>query len=186
MNSMAFSLLANSNLEIDGSQEMELTIRSLNFRVGSLGSICLLDPTKPDLSARETKTVTMSKSLVGSSSEVNSPVSFATTKNLEGKIEELDETMGNLDLGGTMDQTYLSQKDFTTRSGGVSSNTHQLCIIITKAAEQNNDIDNAATHAQVDKPRSNSKEKKEKIHVSTEEWRVIMSAINHSMEVPAN
>jgi hypothetical protein len=51
----------------------------------------------------------MSKSSVGSSSEVNSPVSFATMENPEGKIEELDETMRNLDLEGTMDQTYPSQ-----------------------------------------------------------------------------
>jgi hypothetical protein len=39
---------------------------------------------------------------------------------------------------------------------------------------------------QVDKPRSNSKKEKEKIHISTGEWRIIMSAINHSMEVPAD
>jgi hypothetical protein len=39
---------------------------------------------------------------------------------------------------------------------------------------------------QVDKSRSNSKKEKEKIHVSTGEWRIIMSAINYGMEVPAN
>jgi hypothetical protein len=39
---------------------------------------------------------------------------------------------------------------------------------------------------QVDKPRSNSKKEKEKIHVSTEEWRIIMSAINHGTKVPAD
>jgi hypothetical protein len=186
MNSMPFSLLAYNNLEIDGNQETELTIGSLNFRVGSLGLIRLSDPTKLDPSARETKTVARLESSVGSSSVVNSPVSFATTKNSEGKIKELDETMGNLDLEGTKDQTYLSQKDFTTRSGGISSNIHQLCIIITEAAEENDHADNAATHAQVDKSRSNNKKEKEKIHVSTGEWRVIMSAINHGTEVPAN
>jgi hypothetical protein len=41
----------------------------------------------------------ISESLVGSSSEVNSPVSFTTTENIEDKVEELDETMGNLNLG---------------------------------------------------------------------------------------
>jgi hypothetical protein len=55
MNSMAFSLLAYSNPEIDGNQEMELTIGSLNFRVGSLGLVRLSDPARPDPSARETK-----------------------------------------------------------------------------------------------------------------------------------
>jgi hypothetical protein len=39
---------------------------------------------------------------------------------------------------------------------------------------------------QVDESRSNIKNEKEKIHVSTREWRIIMSAINHGMEVPAN
>jgi hypothetical protein len=44
-------------------------------------------------------TVVMSESSVGSSSKVNSPVSFTTTENIKDKIEELDETMENLDLG---------------------------------------------------------------------------------------
>jgi hypothetical protein len=57
---------------------MEVTIGSLNFRVGSLGSIRLSDPVKQDPSAREIKTVAMSESSLGSSNEVNSPVSFAT------------------------------------------------------------------------------------------------------------
>jgi hypothetical protein len=94
--------------------------------------------------------------------------------------------MEKLDIGGTVDQSYPSQKDFITRSGGVFSNIHQLCVIITEAAEDNDLGDNAATHAQADKLRSNSKKEKEKIHVSTREWRIIMSAINHGTEVPAN
>jgi hypothetical protein len=40
----------------------------------------------------------MSESSEGSSSEVNSPVSFAATKIVEGKIVEGDETMENFDL----------------------------------------------------------------------------------------
>jgi hypothetical protein len=39
---------------------------------------------------------------------------------------------------------------------------------------------------QVNKPRNNNKKEKEKIHVSTGEWRIIMSAINHGTEVPAD
>jgi hypothetical protein len=53
-----------------------------------------------------------------------------------------------------------------------------------RAAEDNEPADNAATHAQVNKSRSNSKKEKEKIHVSTGEWRIIMSAINHGKEYP--
>jgi hypothetical protein len=106
---------------------------------------------------------------VGSSSEVNSPVSFATAKNTRGKIEELDETMEDLDMGGTVDKSYISQKDFVTRSGGVSRNIHQLCVIITEAAEENDHADNTVVDAQVDKSKSDSKKEKEKIHVSTGE-----------------
>jgi hypothetical protein len=123
---------------------------------------------------------------VGSSSEVNSPVSFAIAENTGEKIKELDETMEKLDIGKTMDQSYPSQKDFITQTGGISGNIHQLCVVITKEAEENNHVDNTAIDAQVDKSRSNSKKEKEKIHVSTGEWRIIISAINHGTEVPAN
>jgi hypothetical protein len=92
MNSTAFSLLAKSIPEVDGNQisfgtvdfqphspnftpifesldqEMDLTIGSLNFRIGSLGSIRLSDPVKLDPSAIETKTTAMTESSVGSSS----------------------------------------------------------------------------------------------------------------------
>jgi hypothetical protein len=77
--------------------------------------------------------------------------------------------MEKLDIGEIVDQSYLSQKDFITQSGGVSNNIHQLCVIITEAVEDNDPADNAATHAQVNKSRSNSKKEKEKIHVSTGE-----------------
>jgi hypothetical protein len=88
MNSMAFSLLANNNPEVDGNQisfgtidfqphppnltpvfasldqEMDLTIGSLNFCVGSLGSIRLSDPAKLDPSASQTKTIAVFESSV--------------------------------------------------------------------------------------------------------------------------
>jgi hypothetical protein len=123
MISTAFLLSANSNSKVDGNQisfgtadfqphpptltpvfasldqEMDLTIGSLNFRVGSLESIRLSDPSKSDPSAEKTMTMAISESSIGSSSEVNSSVSFTTTKNMEDKIEELDKTMENLDLG---------------------------------------------------------------------------------------
>jgi hypothetical protein len=123
MNSTAFSLSANSNLKFDENQisfgtvdfqphqpnltsvftsldqEMDLTIGSLNFCVGSLGSIRLSDPMKSGLSAEKTATMEMSESSDGSSSEVNSPISFTMIEKIEDTIEELDETMENLDLG---------------------------------------------------------------------------------------
>jgi hypothetical protein len=123
MNSMTFLLPANNNSKVDGNQisfgtvdfqphlptltlifarldhEMDLTIGSLNFRIGSLGSIRLLDLMKSDLLAGKTMTMTISESSVGSSSEVNSSVSFTMMENIEDKVEELDKTMENLNLG---------------------------------------------------------------------------------------
>jgi hypothetical protein len=82
MNSTAFLLLANSNPTVDENQEIELTIGSLRFYVRPSGSTRLSDPAKSGPSASKTKTITKSGSSVGSSSEVNSPVSLATTENL--------------------------------------------------------------------------------------------------------
>jgi hypothetical protein len=114
MNLMAFSLSTNSNSKIGRNQltsesvdfqphsstltpvfasldqEMDLMIESLNFCVGSLGTVCLSDPTKSGPSARKTASSAISESSVGSSSEVNSPVSFKPTEIIEDTIEELD------------------------------------------------------------------------------------------------
>jgi hypothetical protein len=78
---------------------MDLTIGSLNFRVGSLGTTRLSDPINSGPSVGKTASAARSESSVGSSSEVNSQVSFKPTKNIDGTIEELDEFMENLDLG---------------------------------------------------------------------------------------
>jgi hypothetical protein len=59
-------------------------------------------------------------------------------------------------------------------------------LYITEAVEEDNHEGNKEVNLQVDKLRSNSKKEKEKIHVSTGEWRIIMSAINHGTEVPAD
>jgi hypothetical protein len=87
MNSTAFSLLANSSTELDGNQEMELTIRSLNILIRPSGSSRLSDPTKRDSSASEPETAAMMEYSEGSSSEVNSPV-----RSREIQIAEGDET----------------------------------------------------------------------------------------------
>jgi hypothetical protein len=74
-----------------------------------LGSIRLLDPTKSDPSVEETATMTMPESAIGFSSEVNSLVIFTTIENMEDKIKELDEIMGDLDLGEATDHSDFSQ-----------------------------------------------------------------------------
>jgi hypothetical protein len=91
MNSTAFSLLANSNPGVDENQETELTFGGLSFYIRPSGSTRLSDPTKLVLSAGKAEMMTTSGSSVGSSSEANSPVSLAATKNLQGKLEEPDE-----------------------------------------------------------------------------------------------
>jgi hypothetical protein len=97
-------------------QDMDLTIGSLNFCVGSLGSIRLSDPVSPDPSASEAKTVAMSESSVGFSSEANSPVSFATTEIAEGKIAEVDENMENFDLGDQLEDLMICHDDTSDKS----------------------------------------------------------------------
>jgi hypothetical protein len=186
MNLMTFLFLANSSLEVNKNQKVELTIGSLSFYIGPSGLTRLLDPAKSGPSTSKIKTITMSGSSMGSSSEVNSPVSFAATENTQNKIEELNGTREEPDIEGTVDKSYDNQRDFATGSSGVSRSIHQLCVNITEAAEENDHADNGEVDAQVDKPRSNGKKEKEKIHVSTGEWRIIMSAINHGTEVPAN
>jgi hypothetical protein len=85
-----------------------------------------------------------------------------------------------------MAKTHGSSRDFSIKSSGIPRSVHQLCVIITEAAEEDNHEGNKEVDLQVDRPRSNSKKEKEKIHVSTGEWRIIMSAINHGIEVPAD
>jgi hypothetical protein len=97
-------------------QDMDLMIGSLNFRVGSLGLIRLSDPAKPNPSIIEAKTIAMSESSVGSSSEANSSVSFATTEIAGEKIAEVDETMENLDLGDQLEDLMICRDDTSDKS----------------------------------------------------------------------
>jgi hypothetical protein len=66
-------------------------------------------------------------------------------------------------------KTHDSSRDFAIESSGISRSIHQLCVIITEAAEEDNHEGNKEADLQVDKLRSNSKKEKEKIHVSTGE-----------------
>jgi hypothetical protein len=127
--------------------------------------------------------MTASRSSVSSSSEANSPVSLAATEDLQGKLEEPDkirqETM--------VEEAEDKSRDIASKSSGVSKSVHQLCVIITEAAEEeNNHIGNKEVNMQVDKLRSNGKKEKEKVHVSAGEWRMIMTAVNHRTDVPAD
>jgi hypothetical protein len=183
MNLMAFSLSANSNPEINENKKMELTSGSLSFYVGPLGSTCLSGLAKSGPSTSKTEIMAKSGSSVGSSSEANSPVSLAAIENLQEKFEEPDETGQKTIVEAAVDKP----RDYPSGSSGISRSVHQLCVIITEAAEEeNNHVGNEEVDMQVDKIRSKSKKEKEKVHVSTGEWRMIMTAINHETDVPTD
>jgi hypothetical protein len=164
MNSTAFSLLANNNTELDGSQEMELTIGSLSIFVGPSGSSRLSDSTKPDPSASKPETEVMLESSEGSSSEVNSPVSLR-----KAPIAEGDKIRENFDLEERACQTHNSARDFAAGNSSISKKVHQLCVIITEAEEENNNEGSKRVDRQVDKLKEHNKKEKEKVHVSAGE-----------------
>jgi hypothetical protein len=183
INSMAFLLSTNSNPEVNENQETELTFGSLSFYIGPSGSTCLSDLTKSAPSAGKTERMTASGSSVGSSSKANSPVSLAATENLQGKSEEPDETRQKTIVEAAVDKS----RDIASRSSGVSRSIHQLCVIITEATEEENThTGNKEVDMQVDKIRSSGRKEKEKVHVSAGEWRMIMTAVNHGTDVPAD
>jgi hypothetical protein len=97
-------------------QDMYFTIGSLNFHVGSLGSIRLSDPLKLGPSANKSKTETTSESSEGSSNEVNSPVSFAKIETEERKFTEGDETMENFDLEVQLEDLMIYHDDTLDKS----------------------------------------------------------------------
>jgi hypothetical protein len=238
MNLMAFSLPANNNSKVDGNhksfgtidfqphpptltlvfaslyQEMDLMIGSLSFHVGSLGSIRLSDPTKSDPSEGKTATMAISESLVGSSSEVNLPVSFTTMENIEDKIEELNETMENLDLGEQSEDfmiycgsisdkstdtwkigLQLHEDNQTTLSSCSSKfyNQYQILAIIGDNSEEfddnNNPILNPANMTRganhlAEGDTADSLTNTAKIRLSVNKWNTIKAAIEHSAAIP--
>jgi hypothetical protein len=178
MNSTAFPLLANSSSEFDESQGMELTIGSLNIIIESSGSSRLSDSTKPDPSASKPEKKETLESSQGSSGEVNSSVSLAKLSIAEG-----DKNQVNFDLEEKAYQVHSNAEDLAVGSSGISR-IHQLCVIITKAEEENNSEGSGKVDKQVNKMKDHNKKEKEKVHVSASEWRMIKSAVSHGTEVP--
>jgi hypothetical protein len=195
---------------------MDLTIGSLNFHVGSLGSIRLSDSTKSDPSASKTATIAMSESSVGSSSEVNSPVNFATTENTGEKIQELNETMDNLDLGDQSEDFMICCDDISDKStdtwktglelhednqtnlSSCSSkfdNQYQVLAIIGDNSEElddnNNPVLNPANITRganhlAEGDTADSLANRAKIRLSAEEWNTIKAAIEHGSAIPTD
>jgi hypothetical protein len=169
MNSTAFSPLASNKPEVDENQEMELTFGSLSFYIRPSGSTRLSDPIKSGPSASKIERITASGSSVGSSSEVNSPVSLTAIEDMVETLEEFDETRGNPDVEEVVAKTHDSSRDFAIENNGISRGVHRLCVIITEAEKEDNHEGNKEFDLQVDKLRNNCKKEKEKIHVSTGE-----------------
>jgi hypothetical protein len=238
MNSTDFSLLSNSNPKVDGNQitfgdvdfqphpptltlvfasldqEMDLMIRSLNFHVDSLGTIRLSVPTRSGPSAEKTTSAAISESSVGSSSEVNSPVSFMLTKNIHGTIEELDQIMENLDLGepagdfmiccnSTSDKFTFTWKtglelheDDQTIFSSISSkinHQHQVFPIIGDNSEgfedNNNPVLNPANVTRganhlAEGDIADSFATRAKVRLSADEWKTIKATVDNGAAIP--
>jgi hypothetical protein len=197
-------------------ENMDLTIGSLNFHVGSLGSIRLSDPVSPDLSASEAKTVAMSESSVGSSSEANSLVSFVTTESAEGKITEVDKNMENFDLGDQLEDLMICHDDSLDKStdtwetglelhedndsvfssfNSKFDNRYQVLAIVGDNSEEfdeNNNLvlnptnKNRGANHLAEGETADSLASREKVRLSVEEWRIIKTAVEHGAPIPAD
>jgi hypothetical protein len=157
MNLMDFLLSSKDNSKIDGKQitvgavhfqphpptlalvfanldlEMDLTIGSFNFCFGSLESVRLSNSINLGPSAGQTVNMATSETLVGSSSEVNSPFIIKPMKSKRNTMKELDEITENLDLeesSGYSDMTSnknldnisnYPEEEFTVGYGDVSN-----------------------------------------------------------------
>jgi hypothetical protein len=214
MNSMAFSLLANSSAGIDEDQEMEVTIGSLSIFIGPSGSTRLSDLAKPDPSASEPETEVMMKYSEGSSIEVNSPVSAGEVQ--ERKIAEGDETMENFDLevqledlmiccDKTSDKSTdtwkigleLSEDDdsiFSSSSSKIGKRCQILAITGDNSEEFDENNNSVLNPANIDRGANHLAEgqiaesltSREKIRLSVDEWRAIREAVNHVTGIPQN
>jgi hypothetical protein len=214
MNSMAFLPLANNNPQVDKiqipfgtvdfqphqssfaqvfesmDQDMDLTIGSLNFHIGSLGLIRLLDLTKPDPSASEPEIVAISESSECSSSEVN----------LEVQLKDLMICHDN-----TSDQSTdtwkigleLSEDDNSILSSYNSKldNRYQILTITgdnsEELSENNNPVLNPANinigaNHLAEGETADSLATREKVRLSVDKWRTIKIAIEHSTPIPTN
>jgi hypothetical protein len=113
---------------------------------------------------------------------------------------DLEESLGHSNEESSRNFDNHTVVDFTTQSGGVSdsdegtrrsegrhtNNIHQMCVIITEVAEDDDGRNNTVANVQGDNPGNNHGEEREKIYVSTGEWRMIMSAIYQGTGIPTD
>jgi hypothetical protein len=214
MNSTAFLLLANSSSELNGRQEMELTIGSLSIFVGPSGSPRLSDSMKPNPSASKPETEVMLESSEGSSSEVNSPVSLGEAQ--KGEIAEGNETVENINAGAQLEDLTICLDDISDKStdtwktglelsedgdsifSSFNSNIGKQCQVLaivgdnSEEFDENNNpvlnpanIDRGANHL-AEGQTAESLTTREKIRLSVDEWRIIREAVEHGTPIPSN
>jgi hypothetical protein len=214
MNSTAFSLLANSNTEVDENQEMELTIRSLSIFIGPSGSSRLSDSTKQNPSASEPKTVAMMEYSEGSSSEVNSPVILEEVQ--KGKIAEDNKAIENFNAGVQIKDLMICLDDISDKStetwktglelsedsnsifSSYNSNIGKKCQVLAIVGDNSEEFDEnnnlVLNPANIDRGANHLAEgqtaefltTRKKIRLSVDEWRIIREAIEHGTPIPSN
>jgi hypothetical protein len=197
-------------------QDMDFTIGSINFRIGSLGSIRLSDPVKPGPLASKSKTEAMSESSEGSSSEVNSLVSFAEIETEEREIAEGDKTMENFNLEVQLEDLMICHDDTSDKStdtwkiglelheddslifssfNSKFDNQYQVLAIIgdnsKELDENNNPVLNPANinrwaNYLAEGETADSLANREKVRLSVDEWRTIKIAVEHCTPIPNN
>jgi hypothetical protein len=156
----------------------------------------------------------MLESSEGSSSEVNSPVSFVETK--EGKIAGGDETMENFDLEVQLEDLMICYDDTSDKStdtwktglelheddssifssfNSKPGNRHQVLAIVgdnSEELDENNNpvlnpanINRGAIHL-AEGETTDSLATREKARLSVDEWRTIKTAVEHGTPIPTN
>jgi hypothetical protein len=112
----------------------------------------------------------------------------------------LEESSGYSDKGSDENFNNSLVKDLTTRSDGVSdsnedmwrlkgkhtSSIHQVCVIISEAAEDNDGGNNPVINSQDVIQGNNHQKEREKVYVLAREWRMIKSAASHVTAIPAD
>jgi hypothetical protein len=214
MNSTAFSLLANSSPEIDGSQEMELTVGSLSILIGPSGSSRLLDPTKQDPSAKEPEATAIMEYSDSSSSEVNSPVSLEEVQ--KRKIAEDNKAKDNSNAEIQLDDLMICLDDISDNStdtwktglelsedgdsifSSFNSNIGKQCQVLAIVGDNSEEFDEnnnpVINPANIDRGANHLAEgqivesltAREKIRISVDEWKIIREAIEHGTPIPSN
>jgi hypothetical protein len=158
----------------------------------------------------------MSESSEGSSSKVNSPVSFTEIETEERKFAEGDETMENCDLEVQLEDLMIchddtSDKSIDTWKTGLElheddssifssfnskfNNRYQVLAIIgdnSEELDENNNLVlnpanvNRGANYLAEGETADSLVNMEKIRLSVDEWRAIKTAVEHCTSIPNN